>query len=123
MGKSDSAFRKHPAAVRALTVCGVAASVAGVGAAAWAADAQGGHPDLSRLGQIKLYPLAGSGVDPLSNTVGTNLSGLPLSTDAVSSVFQNGLPANSVPAVSNVLKQSSSSVQAAQAAQAEQMDQ
>lgn len=117
MGKSDSAFRKHPAAVRALTVCGVAASVAGAGAAAaWAADAQVSHPDFSRLGHTELYPLAGSGVDPLTNTVSTNLSGIPLSTNPVSSMFGNGLPANSLPMVGEVLNQATQSGQIAQQA-------
>ena len=107
MGKSDSAFRKHPAAVRALTVCGIAASVAGAGASAWAADLQGAHPDLARLGQMKLDPLAGSGVNPLSNSVDTNLSGMPLSTGPVSSMFQDGLPVGTLPVVGGLINQGS----------------
>lgn len=107
MGKSDSAFRKHPVAVRALTICGVAVGVAGAGASAWAAEAQASHLDFSPLGQVKLYPMAGSGVDPLSNAVGTNVGGVPLSTDPVSSVFQGGLPVNSLPVVSGLLNQGS----------------
>lgn len=109
MGKSDSAFRKHPAAVRALTVCGIAASVAGAGATAWAADMQGARPDLSRLGRMELYPLAGSSLNPLSNSVDTNLSGMPLSTGPVSSMLQNGLPVSTLPVVGGLLNQGSSS--------------
>ncbi|HEY3871609.1 MAG TPA: hypothetical protein VGM10_24830 [Actinocrinis sp.] len=78
MGNSDSAFRKHPAAVRALTVCGLAASVVGLGAAAWAAEAP-----------------AGGSTDPLSSSLG-GLGG-------VSSVFGGGLPVNSLPVVGGLL--------------------
>jgi hypothetical protein len=62
------------------------------------------HPaDWSRFGQIKLYPLAGTGVDPLSNVVGTNLSGLPVSTAPVNAVFSDGLPLSDLPVVGTVL--------------------
>jgi hypothetical protein len=93
--------------MRALTVCGVAVGVAGAGAAAWAAEAQAGRLDFSPLGQVKLYPMADSGVDPLSNSVGTDVGGVPLNTDPVSSVFQGGLPVNSLPVVGGLLNQGS----------------
>jgi hypothetical protein len=57
----------------------------------------------SRLGQIKLYPLAGTAVDPLSNTLGTNLGGLPVSTAPVSAVFADGLPVRDLPLLGGML--------------------
>ena len=57
----------------------------------------------SRLGQIKLYPLAGTTVDPLSNNMGTDLGGIPASTAPITAVFANGLPVRDLPLVGAVL--------------------
>jgi hypothetical protein len=53
----------------------------------------------SHLGHFKLYPLAGTGVDPLSNIVGTNLGGIPVSTQPVSQMVADGLPVSDLPVV------------------------
>jgi hypothetical protein len=55
--------------------------------------------DWSRLGNFKLYPLAGTGVDPLSNVVGTSLGGIPVSTQPVSAMVSDGLPVSDLPVV------------------------
>ena len=57
----------------------------------------------SRLGQIKLYPLASTAVDPLSNSMGTDLGGLPVSTTPITAVFADGLPVRDLPLVGGVL--------------------
>jgi hypothetical protein len=53
----------------------------------------------SRLGRFKLYPLAGTGVDPLSNVVGTSLGGIPVSTGPVTAMVSDGLPVSDLPVV------------------------
>lgn len=55
--------------------------------------------DWAELGSVRLYPLAGSPVDPLSNVVGTDLGGLPVSTRPVTNAFANGLPISDLPVV------------------------
>jgi hypothetical protein len=57
---------------------------------------------LSRLGNVKLYPLAGGRLDLLSNTVDTNLSGIPVSTQDVSQYFETGMPLSQVPVVGSL---------------------
>jgi hypothetical protein len=75
---------------------------AAASAAAGAAPGHAPSPELSGLSQVKLYPLAGTGVDPLSNVIGTNLSGLPVSTAPVSTVFADGLPLRDLPALGSL---------------------
>jgi len=53
----------------------------------------------SRLGHFKLYPLAGTGVDPLSNVVGTSLGGIAVSTQPVTAMVADGLPVSDLPVV------------------------
>lgn len=55
--------------------------------------------DWSRLGRFKLYPLAGTGIDPLSNVVSTSLGGIPVSTAPVSQMVADGLPVNDLPVI------------------------
>jgi hypothetical protein len=57
---------------------------------------------LSRLGNVKLYPLAGGRLDLLSNSVDTNLSGIPVSTQEVSQYFETGMPLSQVPVVGSL---------------------
>jgi hypothetical protein len=57
----------------------------------------------SRLGHFKLYPLAGTGIDPLSNVVSTSLGGIPVSTGPVSQMVSDGLPINDLPMVGPLL--------------------
>jgi hypothetical protein len=60
-------------------------------------------PNWSRLGRLKLYPLAGTGVDPLSNVVDTSLGGIPVSTQPVSDTFADGLPVSDLPLLGTLL--------------------
>jgi hypothetical protein len=95
---------RQPAGIDRTIALGLLGAGALVGVAAPAASAAQAHPsEWSRIGQIKLYPLAGSAVDPLSNSLGTNLSGLPLSTAPVNAVFSNGLPMHDLPLVGGLL--------------------
>ncbi|HEU5356082.1 MAG TPA: hypothetical protein VFU65_16530 [Actinocrinis sp.] len=57
----------------------------------------------SRLGKLKLYPLAGTGVDPLSNVVDTSLGGIPVSTQPVADTFADGLPVADLPVIGTLL--------------------
>jgi hypothetical protein len=57
----------------------------------------------SRLGKLKLYPLAGTGVDPLSNVVETSLGGVPVSTQPVADTFSDGLPISDLPLIGTLL--------------------
>jgi hypothetical protein len=57
------------------------------------------------VGNLKLYPLAGSHVDPLSNVVGTSLGGIPVNTQPVSDAVADGLPVRDLPLVGGLMKQ------------------
>ena len=59
----------------------------------------GANANWSRLGHLKLYPLAGTGIDPLSNMVSTDLSGIPVSTAPVTQMVEDGLPVTDLPVV------------------------
>ncbi|MGH6657919.1 MAG: hypothetical protein ACRDVE_22245 [Actinocrinis sp.] len=77
-------------------------SVAGLSNGALATSVTAAHmtqADLSRLGAFRLYPLAGTGLDPLSNVVGTNLGGVPVSTKPVADMVSDGLPMSDLPVV------------------------
>ena len=88
--------------VRALALLAIGGAALGGTAAAAHADAAplGG---LSHLGDLKLYPLANGGLDLLSNSLDTDVSGLPVSTAQVSKYFETGVPLNQVPVVDTVL--------------------
>ena len=58
----------------------------------------------SRLGEIKLYPMAGTAVDPLSNNMVADLGGLPVSTAPITAVFADGLPVRDLPLVGGALE-------------------
>lgn len=57
----------------------------------------------ARLGHLKLYPLAGTGLDPLSNMVSTSLGGIPISTQPVTQMVEDGLPVTDLPVVGALL--------------------
>ena len=59
----------------------------------------GANANWSHLGRLKLYPLAGTGIDPLSNMVSTDLGGIPVSTGPVSQMVSDGLPVTDLPVV------------------------
>jgi len=62
-----------------------------------------GAPAWSNLGRLKLYPLASTGIDPLSNTVSTDLSGIPVSTAPVTEMMSDGLPISDLPVIGALL--------------------
>ena len=71
------------------------------------ADAAVGQPSTAGIvgsfGNIKLYPLAGSHLDPLSNVVGTSIGGIPVSTQPVADAFSDGLPVKDLPLLTGVM--------------------
>lgn len=85
-----------------LAITGTALGAAATAATA-AQAASGPLGGLSGLGGVKLYPLAHGALDPMDNSVGTSLSGLPVSTAPVAQFFENGAPLNEVPVVDNLL--------------------
>ena len=86
------------------------------------ADAAVGQPSAAGIvgsfGNIKLYPLAGSHLDPLSNVVGTSIGGIPVSTEPVADAFSDGLPVKDLPLLTGVMNNGANSG-AAQAPAAE----
>lgn len=94
---------RQPKGIDRTIALGVLGAGALVALAAPAASAASTDSQWSHLGQIKLYPLAGTPVDPLSNTMGTDLGGLPISTAPVSAVFADGLPMRELPLVGDAL--------------------
>ena len=94
---------RQPKGIDRTIALGMLGAGALVAIAAPAASAASTDSQWSHLGQIKLYPLAGTAVDPLSNTMGTDLGGLPISTAPVSAVFANGLPMRELPLVGDML--------------------
>lgn len=63
----------------------------------------GANANWSHLGRLKLYPLAGTGIDPLSNMVSTDLGGIPVSTAPVNQVVSDGLPVTDLPVIGALL--------------------
>ena len=59
---------------------------------------------LGSVGSTKLYPLAGSQMDPLSNSVNATVAGVPLNSVGVSRMFSDGLPVRDLPVYSGVAK-------------------
>jgi hypothetical protein len=58
---------------------------------------------LGSVANLKLYPLAGSHLDPLSNVVGTSVGGIPVSTQPVADAVSDGLPVKDLPLLSGVM--------------------
>ena len=94
---------KHgtPVRIAATLALGGAAGIGAMSAAH--ADAGPAGYGLPQLGNLKLYPMAGHGADLLSNTIGTNLSGLPVSTGMITQYFETGLPLSQVPVVGDLM--------------------
>jgi hypothetical protein len=71
------------------------------------ADAAVGQPSAAGIvgsfGNIKLYPLAGSHLDPLSNVVGTSIGGIPVSTEPVADAMSDGLPVKDLPLLTGIM--------------------
>ena len=92
---------KSGTTARILATLAVGGAALGAAGAAHADSAPlGGLP---QLGGMKLYPLAHSGLDVLSNQVGSNLSGLPVSTAPINDFFEDGAPLGQVPLVGTLL--------------------
>lgn len=58
---------------------------------------------LGSVGNMKLYPFAGSQLDPLSGAVNGTVAGVPLNSNGVSQVFSDGLPVRDLPGYSDVM--------------------
>lgn len=72
------------------------------------ADAGVGHSAagiVGGFGNFRLYPLAGTHIDPLSNVVGTSVGGIPVSTKPVSDAVADGLPVRDLPLVGGLMSQ------------------
>jgi hypothetical protein len=72
------------------------------------ADSGVGHPAagiVGVFGNLKLYPIGGSRVDPLSNVVGTSVGGIPVSTQPVADAVSDGLPMHDLPLVGGLMDQ------------------
>ena len=86
------------------------------------ADAAVGQPSaagvLGSFANVKLYPLAGSHLDPLSNVVGTSLGGIPVSTEPVAAAVSDGLPVKDLPLLTGIMSNAGGAAAAAPAADA-----
>ena len=75
------------------------------------AEAAVGQPSaagiLGSFANLKLYPLAGSHLDPLSNVVGTSIGGIPVSTEPVADAVSDGLPVKDLPLLTGIMNNSS----------------
>ena len=84
------------------------------------ADAAVGQPSaagvLGSFANVKLYPLAGSHLDPLSNVVGTSLGGIPVSTEPVAAAVSDGLPVKDLPLLTGIMSNAGGAAAAAPAA-------
>src|ERR1700722_6866003 len=74
------------------------------------AEAAVGQPSaagiLGSFANLKLYPLAGSHLDPLSNVVGTSIGGIPVSTQPISDAVSDGLPVKDLPLLTGIMNNS-----------------
>lgn len=76
---------------------------AAVPAVAQAEAAASSAPLLGSVGSMRLYPFAGTQLDPLSNTLNATVAGAPVKSMGVRQVFSDGLPVRDVPGVSQVI--------------------
>jgi hypothetical protein len=87
-----------------LTLAAAAApAIAQADAATAAAAASQSGALLGSVGSAKLYPFAGSQMDPLSGAVNATVAGVPLNSTGVSQVFSDGLPVRDLPGYSGVM--------------------
>jgi hypothetical protein len=87
-----------------LTLAAAAAPALAQADAATASAATQSGALLGSVGSAKLYPLAGSQMDPLSGAVNATVAGVPLNSTGVSQVFSDGLPVRDLPVYSGVMK-------------------
>jgi hypothetical protein len=52
---------------------------------------------LGSVGDMKLYPFAGSQFDPLSHKINATVAGAPLNSAGISQTFADGLPVRDLP--------------------------
>ena len=71
---------------------------------------------LGSVGDMKLYPFAGSQLDPLSGAVSGTVAGVPLNSTGVSQVFSDGLPVRDLPGYSDVMNANGAAEAAGEAA-------
>jgi hypothetical protein len=96
-----------------LTLAAAAPAVAQADTGAGAANTAG---ILGSVANLKLYPLAGSHMDPLSNVVGTSIGGIPVSTQPVTDAVSDGLPVRDLPLLSGLMNAPAADAAAAAAA-------
>lgn len=58
---------------------------------------------LGSVGSTRLYPLADSQFNPLSNSVNATVAGMPLNSMGVTEMFSDGLPVRNLPGYSQVM--------------------
>jgi len=86
-----------------LTLAAAAPAVAPTVAQADSGVGQQSAGVLGSVAGLKLYPLAGSHVDPLSNVVGTSIGGIPVSTQPVADAFSDGMPVKDLPLITGLV--------------------
>lgn len=77
---------------------------------------------INSVGDMKLYPFAGSQLNPLSNGVNATVAGVPLNSTGVTQVFADGLPVKDVPGYSDVMNASNTAQAVGNAAMASDAD-
>ena len=58
---------------------------------------------LGSVGSTRLYPFAGSQLDPLSGALDATVAGAPVRSIGVTQVFSDGLPVRDLPGVAEVI--------------------
>ena len=76
---------------------------AAVPAVAQADASATGAAMLGSVGGMRLYPFAGSQLDPLSGALNATVAGAPVRSAGVTQVFGDGLPVRDLPGVTEVL--------------------
>jgi hypothetical protein len=57
---------------------------------------------LGSVGSMRLYPFAGTQLNPLSNSLDATVAGVPLNSMGVTQIFSDGLPVRDLPGYSTV---------------------
>lgn len=91
------------AGIARLALIPLALAGAAVPALAHADASATGAAMLGSVGAARLYPFAGSQLDPLADTLNATVAGAPLRSSGVRQVFADGLPVRDVPGVAQVI--------------------
>lgn len=95
---------------------------AAVPAIAQADASSAGGAVLGSVGSMRLYPFAGSQLDPLASTLNATVAGAPVKSSGVAQVFADGLPVRDLPGVAQVLDADEQAEAAGSAAIADEGD-